>query len=64
MPKKTTDEQLVEYARRMQEIVSRTMAIRAIRAGAEGLPYKIVVEIIYLQLRHILELTATALLVV
>ena len=64
MAKKTTDKQLVEYSRRMQEIVSRTMAIRAIRAGAEGLPYIIVVEIIYLQLRQILELIATALLVV
>ena len=64
MAKKTTATQLVEYADRMQEIVTRTKAIGTIRQGAEGLPYVIVVEVVYLQLRHILELIATALLVV
>ena len=64
MAKKTTAKQLVEYADRMQEIVNRTTALRAIRQGTERLPHIIVAEIVYLQLRHILELIATALLVV
>lgn len=49
----------------MQEIVYRTKAINHFRhISAQGLPWIIVVEVTYLQLRHILELIATALLVV
>ena len=56
---------MVEYRSRMQEIVRRTNAINKFtRAGGKGLPWIIVIEVIHLQLRHILELIATALLVV
>lgn len=61
----TTKEQLREYADRMQEIVHRTYAIdHILRDLGKLLPLIILVEITYLQLRHILELIATALLVV
>ena len=63
--KQVTDKDLSEYAKRMQEIVRRTAAINRIRqASGLGLPWIVVVEVTYLQLRHILELIATALLVV
>ena len=63
--KKVTSKQLVEYANRMQQIVRRTKAINHfLQVSAAGLPLIIVVEVTYLQLRHILELIATALLVV
>ena len=63
--KHVTSAQLVEYANRMQEIVRRTKALAHFRReSATGLPWIIVVEVHYLQLRHILELIATALLIV
>lgn len=63
--KKATSKQLVEYANRMQQIVRRTKASNHfLQVSAAGLPLIIAVEVTYLQLRHILELIATALLVV
>ena len=60
-----TERELLEYANRMQEIVRRTIAIDRIRQASNlGFPWIVVVEVSYLQLRHILELVATALLVV
>lgn len=59
---KAEAEQLEEYARRMQEIVRRTTAIDQIKRIGAGVPWIVVTEIVYLQLRHILELIATALL--
>ena len=53
-----------DYNERMQEIVRRTEAISRLRRTGTGLPWIVVTEIVYLQLRHILELIATALLVV
>ncbi len=48
----------------MQEIVRRTATIHRIKAVGSGVPWIVVTEIVYLQLRHILELLATALLTV
>jgi len=61
---KAETEQLQEYGRRMQDIVRRTAAIHQIKRGSAGVPWIVVTEIVYLQLRHILELLATALLTV
>ena len=61
---KAEAEQLEEYARRMQDIVRRTAAIHQIKGIDAGVPWIVVTEIVYLQLRHILELLATALLTV
>ncbi|MXX61663.1 MAG: hypothetical protein F4112_01385 [Holophagales bacterium] len=59
-----SDSQIRDYNERMQRIVRRTDAISRLRRAATGLPWIVVTEIIYLQLRHVLELIATALLVV
>ena len=56
--------QLEEYARRMQDIVRRTAAINQIKQKRTGVVWIVVTEVVYLQLRHILELLATALLTV
>lgn len=65
MPQAVTSAGLSEYCRRMQDIVSRTEAIGSIRGIAAGeLPLIVVAEVVYLQLRHILELMATALAIV
>ena len=61
---KAETKQLEEYARRMQDIVRRTAAIRQVKGIDAGVPWIVVTEIVYLQLRHILELLATALLTV
>ena len=61
---KVTDEQLQEYARRMQDIVRRTAAISQIKQTSSGVAWIVVTEVVYLQLRHTLELLATALLTV
>ncbi len=45
----------------MQDIVRRTAAINQIRANSSGVPWIVVTEVVYLQLRHTLELPATAL---
>lgn len=62
--KKLTSNHLDEYAQRMQNIVTRTNAITQLKRFSANLPFIVLTEIIHLQLRHILELTATALLVV
>ena len=59
-----SDSQIRDYCERMQLIVRRTEAISRLRRTGAGLPWIVVTEIVYLQLRHILELIATALLVV
>ena len=61
---KVKPEQLREYARRMQEIVRRTAAIDQIKRVGTGVPWIVITEVVYLQLRHTLELLATALLTV
>ena len=61
---KLSNEQLDEYARRMQDIVRRTAAINQIRQIGTGVAWIVVTEVAYLQLRHTLELLATALLTV
>ena len=61
---KVADEQLQEYARRLQDIVRRTAAINQIRRIDTGVAWIVVTEAVYLQLRHTLELLATALLTV
>ena len=58
---KVKSKYLDEYAQRMQHIVTRTDAITQIRRTVTDLPFIVVTEIVYLQLRHILELIATAL---
>ena len=61
---KVASRQLEEYARRMQEIVRRTEAINQIKLIGNGVSWIVVTEVVYLQLRHTLELLATALLTV
>lgn len=61
---KVADKQLQRYARRMQDIVRRTEAINRIKRIESGVAWIVVTEIVYLQLRHTLELLATALLTV
>ena len=61
---KVADGQLQDYARRMQDIVRRTTAINQIKQTATGMAWIVVTETVYLQLRHTLELIATALLTV
>ena len=61
---KAETEQLEEYARRMQDIVRRTAAINQMKQLGTRVPWIVVTEVVYLQLRHILELLATALLTV
>ena len=61
---KVADGQLQEYARRMQDIVRRTGAINQIKRIDTGVAWIVVTEVVYLQLRHTLELLATALLTV
>ena len=64
MTKKATREELKEYANRMQKIVYRTRAISRFRqVPMKEMPW-VTVEVTFLQLRHILELMATALLTV
>ena len=64
MTNKATRKELVEYANRMQKIVYRTRAIRRFRqVQMKEMPW-VTVEVTFLQLRHILELVATALLTV
>ncbi|MCY3884145.1 MAG: hypothetical protein OXG24_04430, partial [Gammaproteobacteria bacterium] len=65
MPKKVSKSQIQDYLNRMQEIVKRTAAIdHFVGFSAQGLPQIIVIEVIFLQLRRILELIATALLTI
>ena len=61
---KVTDAQLREYASRMQDIVRRTVAIKQIKQAGAGIAWNVITEVVYLQLRHTLELLATALLTV
>ncbi|MCY3542123.1 MAG: hypothetical protein OXH31_09510 [Gammaproteobacteria bacterium] len=62
--KRVSDQQIQEYLSRMQQVVRRTSAIdHFLDFSAVGLPHIVVIEVIFLQLRHILELIATALLV-
>ncbi len=61
---KVPEQQLEEYARRMQDIVRRTAAIDQIKNVGAEVALIVVTEVVYLQLRHTLELLATALLAV
>ena len=63
--KNSINKRLDMYRERMQEIVSRLDVVESLLRGDTSIPYRpAVVESVYLQFRNVLELIATASLVI